>query len=213
MTRRKHSRPVCRRLALSDLIARRDRATVLSERARRALTDHISRLGCYPPLIVRRHPDRAGKYEILDGHHRAEVLRGLGETTARCEIWPVDSHEAGVLTATLNRLRGRADVKRQARQVRRLLRRLGPQRAAAGLGITPAALRRQLAAGDAPRRAEPGEGLDLRPVVFHLSCEQERRLRKVLDRAGRGRLGRGRALMHALRSPSTPPSDRPRRGE
>jgi len=196
---------------LSDLIARRDRATVLANRARQALTDHISRRGCYPPLIVRRHPSRPGKYEILDGHHRAEILRALGETTARCEVWAVDSDEAGVLTATLNRLRGRADVKRQARQVRHLLRRWGPRRAAAGLGITPTALKRQLAAGNAPRRAEPGEGLDLRPVVFHLSSPQERSLRKALDRAGRGRLGRARALMHALRSHApegTPQGDR-----
>ncbi len=198
MSPRRHPQAVSRRLALADLIGRKGRATVLPARARKALAEHISRHGCYPPVIVRPHPRRAGKFEILDGHHRAEILRGLGEKTARCEVWPVDSAEAGVVAATLNRLRGRQDVKRRAGQVGRLVRRFGPEGAAARLGITPTALRQQLAPADTPGHHEPPAALDLQAVVFHLSAEEVRHLRQALDNAGRRTLGRAKALMKVI---------------
>jgi len=213
MSSRKPPRPLSRRLALSDLTGRGDRASLLSTRAKAALADHISRLGCYPPLIVRPHPDRAGKYEILDGHHRAEVLRSLGEETARCEVWPVDSADADIAAATLNHLHGRPDAKGRARQVKRLVRSLGRDLAAARLGMTPAALRQQLAATQGPRRSEPAAGLDLRAVVFHLSAEDEQHLRRALDDAGRRELGRAKALIRAVNRPSGRPGGPPDPGE
>ncbi|MGB2822395.1 MAG: ParB/RepB/Spo0J family partition protein [Phycisphaerae bacterium] len=207
MSARKHPQPIGRRLALADLIARRDRATVLPRRARKALGEHISRHGCYPALIVRPHPRRAGKFEILDGHHRAEILRSLGAKTARCEVWPIDSDDASVVAATLNRLRGRQDVKRHAGQVGRLVRRFGPEGAAARLGITPRALRQQLAPADEPRRREPPPALDLQAVVFHLSAEETRKLSETLDNAGRRTIGRAKALMKAIGTGPMRPGD------
>ena len=212
MASRRAPQPVTRRLRLTDLIARRDHATVLSPRARRALAEGIGRHGCYPPLIVRSHPTRDGKYEILDGHHRAEVLRGLGRQTARCEVWPVDGEGAELAAATLNRLRGRQDARRAAEQTRRLVRRYGEPGAAARLGITPRALRQRLAAGRRPRR-QLRAALDLHPVVFHLSQGELQRLRQALHTAGKGKLPRSEALMRAIdrarggaKDPSTPPS-------
>jgi hypothetical protein len=204
MSSRRHPQPVSRRLPLADLVWRGDGGSVLPARARKALRSHIGRHGCYPALIVRPHPRREGKFEVLDGHHRAEILRDLGEETARCEVWPIDSAEAGVVAATLNHLRGRQDVKRRAGQVRRLVRRFGPEGAAAWLGITPAALRQQLAPAGAPGRREAPSPLDLQPVVFHLSAEQVRHLRHALENAGRRRLGRAKALMKAIRAPRMP---------
>ncbi|HUS91119.1 MAG TPA: ParB/RepB/Spo0J family partition protein [Phycisphaerae bacterium] len=197
-------RPVSRRVPLADLVARRDRATVLSPRARRALAGQIAEHGCYAPLIVRPHPRRPGKYEILDGHHRAEVLRELGRKTARCEVWPVGQEHAAEAAATLNRLRGRQDARRVAAQARHLVRRHGEQSTAARLGITPRALRQQLAAGGPPRRGGR-EALDLHPVVFHLSRSDMAHLREALRTAEGGRLPRGAALMRAIgRSPGRP---------
>jgi ParB family chromosome partitioning protein len=189
---------VNRRLPLADLVSRRDRATVLPPRARKALAEQISRHGCYPAVIVRPHPTRAGKYEILDGHQRAEILRGLGQATARCEVWPIDSAEADVVAATLNRLRGRQDVARRARQVRRLARRLGRAGAADTLGMTPRALEQSLAATKAPRCEEPAGGLALQAVVFHLSTEDAALLQEALREAGLGKLPRAKALLEAV---------------
>jgi hypothetical protein len=202
MPARRTRRPVARRIPLSDLLPRADRATVLPARARKALADQIARHGCYPALIVRAHPRRAGKYEILDGHHRAEILRGLGEDAARCEVWPVMGDDVDVVAATLNRLRGRQGVRQRGRQVRGLVRKLGRQGAATALGLTPRGLRQQLDVARSPVRREAAEGLDLEPVVFHLSRRQAADLREALRRAGGDRLPRGQALVRALERPS-----------
>ena len=198
MPSRRPRQPVVRRLALSELLPREDRATVLSPRARKALADQIARHGRYPALVVRPHPHRPGRYEILDGHHRAQILRDLGESSARCEVWPVGPVEAEELAATLNRLRGRQAVKRGLRQLRRLVRRLGASEAASRLGMTPRALRQQLDAGRCPRGDGSAEPLPLEAVVFHLSPAEASRLREALGRAGDGKIPRAKALMKAL---------------
>ena len=199
MPSKTHRRPETRRLALCDLVSRHDRSNVLTGRVRQALAQHIRERGCYPPLIVRALPARPGKYEILDGRHRAEVLRALGETTARCEVWPVADDDAELLAVTLNRLHGRDDTRRRARQVGRLVRRLGRAQAARALGVTPRALEQQLAPSRPPRQQDAAGALDLQAVVFHLSSRQAELLRRTLGATGRGRLGRGEALMRALR--------------
>ncbi|MBE3071108.1 MAG: ParB N-terminal domain-containing protein, partial [Planctomycetes bacterium] len=55
------------------------------------------------------------RYQILNGHHRAQALRELGHTHARCDVWEVDDAEARLLLATLNRLEGRDDPGLRAR--------------------------------------------------------------------------------------------------
>src|SRR5262245_57943732 len=74
------------------------------------LKSHIQHTGDYPPLIVRRHPTQPDRFQILDGHHRADALRQLGYEQARCEIWEmVDDRRAEMLLLTLNRLHGEDD--------------------------------------------------------------------------------------------------------
>ena len=71
-----------------------------------ALTRNIARTRRYPPLVIRSHPARAGDWQILDGHQRAEALRRLGHADALCFDWPCDDATALLLLATLNRLEG-----------------------------------------------------------------------------------------------------------
>ena len=198
MSLKRFRQPKVRKLPLDALVKRRDRASILSERARRALVGQISRHGCYPAVVVRRAPNHPGKYEILDGHNRTEILRELGYTDVRCEIWPIDDEEAGVVAATLNRLRGRPDVKRRARQARRIARRLGHEEAAACLGITRRALEQLLTSSRPPRPSSGGPGLDLHPVVFHLSSAEKDQVQEALHAAGVGKLRRAQALLKAL---------------
>jgi hypothetical protein len=114
-------------------------ANIMPERLLAKLEAHIRAGGNYPALIVRALPQEAPEgaaattdgretddegaiidreaprqrgiaYQILDGHHRAIVLRRLGHSTARCELWAdIDDDAARVLLLTLNRLRGEDD--------------------------------------------------------------------------------------------------------
>ncbi|HBG77226.1 MAG TPA: hypothetical protein DDW84_00040 [Phycisphaerales bacterium] len=71
------------------------------------LKRHIGQTHNYEPLIVRRHPDIEGGFEIINGHHRAQALGELGESFADCVEWDVDDDQARILLATLNRLGGK----------------------------------------------------------------------------------------------------------
>ncbi len=115
-------------IPLEQLRPRPDNANVMPEALRNKLTAHIERTDRYPHLIVRPMPGERGAYEILDGHHRAQALRRLGRTSARCQVWEADDDEALLLLATLNRLQGRDDALKRAHLLEALRQRLGEQR-------------------------------------------------------------------------------------
>src|SRR3990172_561986 len=96
-------------------------SNVMPEDLRQKLKAHIHRTGRYPFLVVRPHPDEPGTYQVLDGHHRVEILRELGHTEARCDVWEVDDREAKLLLATLNRLQGQDVPIRRAELIHELL--------------------------------------------------------------------------------------------
>jgi len=93
-------------IPLDDLVAHPLNANVMPPDLSEKLKAHIKRTGRYPFLVVRPQPDDPGKYQVLDGHHRIKVLKELGHTEARCDIWNVNDREAKLLLATLNRLEG-----------------------------------------------------------------------------------------------------------
>ena len=172
--------PTVAPLPLAALSARRRKAPT-DKRLLAALCRHIEGTGLYPALIVRPHPRRPGRYEIIDGRSRAEALRSLGRSQARCEIWPVGDEDADMLRVTLNRLRARPAAKAIARIVRRLVRRLGPESVAALLGLTPRGLAQQLAAAaPPPPPPRPEQVLPLHPVTFHLSETEHMRLESAI---------------------------------
>jgi len=96
-------------------------ANVMSDDLRAKLRAHISRTGRYPFIVVRPHPEEPDEFQVLDGHHRVEILRDLGHTEARCDVWAVDDREAKLLLATLNRLEGQDLPVRRAQLVHELL--------------------------------------------------------------------------------------------
>jgi ParB-like chromosome segregation protein Spo0J len=79
----------------------------MSKQAYEKLKRHIGGTHNYEPLIVRRHPEIEGGFEIINGHHRVQALRELGESYADCIEWEVDDDQARILLATLNRLGGK----------------------------------------------------------------------------------------------------------
>ncbi len=96
-------------------------ANTMSDDLRAKLKVHIGRTGRYPFVVVRPDPEEPGRFQILDGHHRVEILRELGHVEARCDIWNVDDREAKLLLATLNRLEGQDLPIRRAQLIHELL--------------------------------------------------------------------------------------------
>ena len=113
MTAKKDKRIGTKLIPIGDLVAHPLNSNVMPDDLRAKLKAHIKRTGRYPFLVIRPHPEEPGKYQVLDGHHRVEVLRTLGHTTVRCDVWNVDDREARLILATLNRLQGQdAPIKR-----------------------------------------------------------------------------------------------------
>lgn len=106
---------------ITDLVPHPLNANVMPEDLREKLAAHIKQSGRYPLVIVRPAPEGPGKFQILDGHHRVQVLRELGHSEVRTDVWDVTDREAKVLLATLNRLQGADQPIRRAQLIHELL--------------------------------------------------------------------------------------------
>lgn len=203
-------------LPLDRLDSHPDNANRMSADRLEKLKGHIARTGLYEPLIVRPmqnaerrkqnerpNSENGARYQILNGHHRARVLRELGRKRARCDVWDVDDDEARMLLATLNRLEGRDDPKARARLVAALSTGRSAEDLARLLPEPPDAVERLLRLAEPPPEPAPPDSLEPLPqaLVFFLSEEQEVLVREALgavaeERAAEGtaRLGRAERL-------------------
>jgi hypothetical protein len=138
-------------------------------------------------LGARRAKDKGPRYQLLNGHHRAEVLRRLGHSHARCDVWEVDDDEARLLLATLNRLEGRDDPASRARLVSRLAESRPREDLAALLPEPPDAVERLLALAHPPGPPlDPGQAEALpRPMTFFLAHEEHALVREALGEIGK----------------------------
>jgi len=98
------------RIPLEQLSAHPENPNRMSKSNFEKLKLHIKRTGNYEPLIVRQHPDEPGRYQIINGHHRAEALRQLGVEAADCVQWQADDEQVRILLTTLNRLGGKDNL-------------------------------------------------------------------------------------------------------
>jgi len=132
-----------------------------------------------PPLRCR--------YQILNGHHRAGVLRQLGHTRARCDVWEVDDEEARLLLATLNRLEGRDDPSARAHLVARLSEGRSAEDLARLLPEPPDAIERLRRLAQPPPAPLAPESITAlaRPMTFFLAEEQYVLVREALREVGR----------------------------
>jgi ParB/RepB/Spo0J family partition protein len=109
------------------------------------LKTSMERNGCVQPLVVRKHPDKSGHYILVDGHYRHTILKQLKVKGAQCVVVDVDDTQAGVLLATLNRLRGEDHPRKRAALLEGLLPHYTPTDLAAMLPETEAQIQDLLA--------------------------------------------------------------------
>lgn len=201
MEERAPSRIGPRQIPLDDLLPHPLNSNVMSVEYREKLLSHISRTGRYPFLVVRPHPTERGKFETLDGHHRVSILRELGHTEARCDVWNVDDREAKLLLATLNRLEGQDQPLRRAQLLHELLAEMSAVDLGGLLPETEAEIRDLHSLLEFPAEeiaahleAEAEEREKTLPVVIHfvVSHEQADLIDCAIERASDGTVGRDR---------------------
>lgn len=91
---------------MQDLIAHPENSNRMPAKFMTKLEENIRKNGNYETITVRPHPQLEGKYQILNGHHRVEILKKVGIEEVKCDVWEVSDSEARLLIATLNRLEG-----------------------------------------------------------------------------------------------------------
>ena len=170
-------------IGLERLRANPHNSNVMGERMLARLVRHIEATGRYPPIIVR---PRGDGYEILDGHHRVEALRRLGQAAARCLVWEVDAEEALWLLATLNRLQGQDDARKRAALLRELGRRVEQTELGRRLPDSDKRLKRLREMTTAVARPRPPVPAEAMPeaVHFFLLPAQRRTLEARLKEIG-----------------------------
>jgi len=190
-----------RMVPLDDLIPHPLNANVMPDDLREKLRVHIQRSGRYPFVVVRPHPTEPGKYEILDGHHRAEILRDLGHREARCDVWDVGDREAKLLLATLNRLEGQDQPMRRAELIHALLGEMSLDDLAGLLPETDRQLEELHSLLEFPadeiaalleQEAEQEEKVLPRVMSFVVTPEQEELIEQAVEAASDGTAGRDR---------------------
>lgn len=97
-------RPELVEIDLERLVPHPLNPNVMADELKEKVACHIRTSGRYPPIIARQQGD--GRYQILDGKQRTDILRELGQQTAWCLVWECSDQEALLLLATLNQLRG-----------------------------------------------------------------------------------------------------------
>lgn len=195
------SRIGARMVPLDDLVPHPLNSNVMSEELREKLKAHIKRTGRTPFIVVRAHPDDPAKFQILDGHHRVAILRELGHTEARCDVWDVTDREAKLLLATLNRLEGQDQPIRRAQLIHELLGEMSLDDLAGLLPETDRQLEELHALLEFPAdeiaalleaEAEQEERVLPRVMSFVVTPEQESLIEQAVEAASDGTPGRDR---------------------
>ena len=107
-------------IAIGSLVGHPKNPNVMSKSALVKLKRHLDETGNYEPVVVRKHPSAADKFEIINGHHRIEALRQLGSEKVACLVWDVDDAQTLVLLESLNRLNGKDDPAKKAELLKEL---------------------------------------------------------------------------------------------
>ena len=172
-------------LPLDSLVAHPQNANRMSRMFAKKLRHNIGQLGRYETLTVRPHPDKKGKFQVLNGHARLEALEELGVQQAKCDVWDIGDSEAGIFLAILNRLRGSDAPELRMALLYDLLERHNQKDLAAHLPETVPHLEKLVKLAQEAELGVPAAERSPRPDViivdFYLTPSQHATVSKALD--------------------------------
>ena len=168
-------------IALDKLAAHPDNPNQQSRVNFAKLVRNIERTGRYEPLIVRPCPDKADRFQIINGYHRCHALTKLGYKTADCIVWDIDNEETDILLATLNRLGGSDELGKKLKLLKRLNKRVESAELAKLLPQTARQIERlaNLKMPTAP--AKINAKCFAIPLVFFVNDTQQKQIEKALS--------------------------------
>jgi ParB-like chromosome segregation protein Spo0J len=148
----------------------------------RKLVRHIERTGRYEPLIVRKHPQKNGCLQIINGHHRFEALKQLGHKSCDCVVWEIDDDETNLLLATLNRLSGQDVLEKKTELLEKLNKKLKVDELARLLPNTKTQIQRLIDLHKNRTQIQITEPDSFaQPMVFFLDSKQKQTVEKALS--------------------------------
>jgi len=191
-------------IPIDKLIAHPANANVMNNDKMDKLRKHIEQHKHYEPLIVRLHPKQTGCYELINGHHRKQVLKESGYLKANCIVWQVSDEETLILLATMNRLSGDDEPIRRAKLLQKLSQSHQPKELLKKLPETREQLKKLLALNKPPRKIKP-ENITNMPMVmnfFVTKHEKEiiekalRKINRIMKNTVDGKHSRGAVLAY-----------------
>ena len=191
-------------IPIDKLIPHPANANVMNNDKMDKLRKHIEQHKHYEPLIVRLHPKRTGCYELINGHHRKQVLKESGHLKANCIVWQVSDEETLMLLATMNRLSGDDELTLRAKLLKKLSQNRQPKELLQKLPETREQLKKLLALNKPPQKIMP-ENITNMPMVMNFFVTKqekeiiEKALRKVhysIKDTAKGKPGRGAILAY-----------------
>lgn len=157
----------------------------------------IQKQGSVLPIVARSHPTKKSAFQIIDGFHRWQIARELGQTEIDAVIVDAPDDQAKILTINLNYLRGQA----KAREYAQLIHNLTELHTVDDLALVlpddkPALLDRlellQLPADfgrDLKERAEDADKEKLTTISFQVTEEQKEIIESALEDVDRRKKG------------------------
>jgi ParB/Sulfiredoxin domain len=186
-----------RHIPLEKLIPHSDNPNRMSRANFGKLMRHIKRTECYEPLVVRRHPQQRGCFQIINGHHRCAARKKLNHATAQAVVWDVSDEQTDILLATLNRLGGRDILDRKLAILRRLSARRPSRELAKLLPQTKGQLERLTGRAPLARALRQKTNPFAIPLVFFVSDGQQVAIEEALGQAKAPATAKTRAAKRA----------------
>ena len=171
------------RIPLDKLLPHPENPNRMSKQNFEKLKRHIKQSHNYEPLIVRKHPKIENHFQIINGHHRTEALKQIGETFADCVQWDIDDDAARLLLATLNRLGGKDELASKASLYKSLSIKFSVKELTKLLPDSRQAIERlKDIAKPLPGMIDTSKAF-LNTLVFFLNDEQIKTVESALDKA------------------------------
>jgi ParB/RepB/Spo0J family partition protein len=184
-------------IPLDKLVAHPDNPNQQSKVSFGKLAHNIERTGRYEPLIVRPHPNKTDRFQIINGYHRCRVLTQLGYKTADCIIWNIDDEQTDILLATLNRLGGSDELGKKLKLLKHLNKRQESGELAKLLPQTQKQIERLTNLRMPSKPAKTDAKSFANPLVFFVSDTQKQQIENALSLAGQNKEEKTKAAKRA----------------